>query len=190
MKKILLLFLFLTCGMTYAQTASNTITLNGNDYLVVEAPINVSCVGRLEPTPLQPWEHTVLGAGFTSSGTNRLYRRVRGIQTVTIDRSSSGVFFIVESDTEGRFNAPELPNLDALIDYLYPRALAQWEHVVIGAGFTHAAGGTYTRGNGDARSVYYEGDDAGWTVEGPGITRAEQFPATLAQVVTLVYRGR
>ena len=67
--------------------------------------------------------------------------------------------------------------------------LAQWEHVVIGAGFTHAAGGTYTRGNGDARSVYYEGDDAGWTVEGPGITRAEQFPATLAQVVTLVYRG-
>ena len=65
MKKLLLLLLF-TCGIATAQTASNTITLNGTDYLVVEAPVNVSCVGQLVPD-LQPWEHLAIGAGFVHS---------------------------------------------------------------------------------------------------------------------------
>ena len=117
MKKLLLL-LFLTCGMTYAQTASNTITLNGTNYLVVEGRVDVGCIGQLAPAPLQPWEHTVLGAGFTSSGTNRLYSRVDGITTITIDLFGS-LFEVVISDTNGRFEPREQQTLAQVIELIY-----------------------------------------------------------------------
>ena len=85
MKK-LLITCFLLGSFAYGQTASNTITLNGTNYLVVEGRVDVGCIGELAPVPLAIWEHAVIGAGFTSSGTNRLYSRVRGNQTITVDQ--------------------------------------------------------------------------------------------------------
>ena len=117
MKKLILLLLF-TCGIATAQTASNTITVNGTNYLVVEGRVDVGCVGELTPVPLQLWEHTVIGAGFTSSGTNRLYSRVDGITTITIDLFGS-LFEVVISDTNGRFEPREQQTLAQVIELIY-----------------------------------------------------------------------
>ena len=101
--------------MTYAQTASNTITLNGTNYLVVEGRVDVGCVGELIPTPLQLWEHAVLGAGFTSSGTNRLYSRVDGITTTPIDLFADG--FVVTTDNP--FRQIDQQTLAQVIELIY-----------------------------------------------------------------------
>ena len=114
MKNLIILLLF-TCGIATAQTASNTITLNGTNYLVVEGRVDVGCVGELTPAPLQPWEHTVLGAGFTSSGTNRLYSRVDGSTTTTIDLFADG--FVITTDNP--FGQDDRLTLAQVIERIY-----------------------------------------------------------------------
>ena len=116
MKKLILLLLF-TCGIATAQTASNTITVNGTNYLVVEGRVDVGCVGELTPVPLQPWEHTVIGAGFTSSGTNRLYTRVDGVRTISIDLFGS-LFEIGITDANG-YRSLEQQTLAQVIELIY-----------------------------------------------------------------------
>ena len=119
MKKLLFIMLMMS-GMAFGQTASNTITLNGTNYLVVEGRVDVGCVGELIPTPLQLWEHAVLGAGFTSSGTNRFYTRVDGIRTITIDRYfDRNEFAVGISNTNGLYDPREDQTLAQVIELIY-----------------------------------------------------------------------
>lgn len=183
MKK-LLITCFLLGSFAYGQTPQ--LVVGDTTYRIVEE-VDVSCLPNAYQSlrALQPWEQCLFSLGFTrvpgairewEMTTNGRRDWVR-LSTNGYQGQYNGVFFGL-----GGAN-PVIPDDIACT----PPTLAAWEHAAIGAGFTHAAGGTYTRP--DGLSIYSE-DEFGWTVEGPGITGNDRFPTTLAQVVALIYRGR